>query len=246
MVDTMQLPPLNVNEVFGPTIQGEGPDVGKPCLFVRMHGCPVHCPGCDTSYTWNGTEKGHVTQHETLKNTLLALKGNDPIGLVVSGGEPLIYYQSEALLNIIRTPGRWTFVGLETSGYAGNKPLIRRDLRAFLRCFTTVCLSPKITPCLHGQQKDDDLLRNCPMMAEEMAQMYLKFVVKDINDITAILNFRQNYPYMASYPTYLMPYGNDRETILKTIEWMIPHAARYGFIITPRLQALLWGLKRGV
>ena len=38
---------LPVNEIFK-TIQGEGPDIGKPCIFIRLHACPVQCPGCDT------------------------------------------------------------------------------------------------------------------------------------------------------------------------------------------------------
>ena len=32
------------------TIQGEGPFVGCPAFFVRLHGCNLMCPNCDTLY----------------------------------------------------------------------------------------------------------------------------------------------------------------------------------------------------
>src|SRR5690606_9075665 len=38
---------LNVNEHFGPTIQGEGPSAGQLCTFLRLAGCHVKCSWCD-------------------------------------------------------------------------------------------------------------------------------------------------------------------------------------------------------
>ncbi len=42
---------LNINEMFE-TIQGEGAHTGIPSIFVRLQGCPVGCPWCDTKHTW--------------------------------------------------------------------------------------------------------------------------------------------------------------------------------------------------
>lgn len=41
---------LAVNSIFH-TIQGEGPFAGMPAVFVRMAGCNLQCPMCDTEYT---------------------------------------------------------------------------------------------------------------------------------------------------------------------------------------------------
>lgn len=41
---------LDVQDVFL-TIQGEGPFAGRPAVFVRLAGCDLQCPGCDTDYT---------------------------------------------------------------------------------------------------------------------------------------------------------------------------------------------------
>jgi len=34
---------LNVNEIFGPTIQGEGPHTGRLVGFLRLAGCNLAC-----------------------------------------------------------------------------------------------------------------------------------------------------------------------------------------------------------
>jgi 7-carboxy-7-deazaguanine synthase len=34
---------LTVNEVFGPTFQGEGPLAGQRAMFVRLSGCSLRC-----------------------------------------------------------------------------------------------------------------------------------------------------------------------------------------------------------
>lgn len=38
------------------TIQGEGPFTGMPAVFVRLAGCNLQCPACDTDYTSTRTK----------------------------------------------------------------------------------------------------------------------------------------------------------------------------------------------
>lgn len=45
-----------VVELFGPTIQGEGPDVGTPCYFVRFGGCDFRCGFSDHAAANNGAQ----------------------------------------------------------------------------------------------------------------------------------------------------------------------------------------------
>ena len=37
--------------------QGEGTHLGKSAFFIRLHGCPVHCPWCDSAGTWHPDHK---------------------------------------------------------------------------------------------------------------------------------------------------------------------------------------------
>ena len=44
---------LPVSEVYGPVWQGEGPDTGRRCSFLRLGHCNLACDWCDTPYTWD-------------------------------------------------------------------------------------------------------------------------------------------------------------------------------------------------
>lgn len=172
-------------------------------------------------------------------------QGRSKLGLVVTGGEPLVYYNLPSLQEAINR-GRFQWTGLETSGYAGKKELDPGALNAFLLEFTTVTVSPKITPCLHGLQEDHELLKNIPLLLRCRPRMCHKFVIRDDFDIQSVLSYQQTFG-IPSEDICLMPYGNERDEILQIIEKEILSACyQYGFTVTPRLQALLWGMKRGV
>lgn len=69
------------------TIQGEGPFAGHPAIFIRLAGCNLQCPGCDTEYTF-GREAWDINR--ICDAALSIAKGNAGCDLVViTGGEPL-------------------------------------------------------------------------------------------------------------------------------------------------------------
>ncbi len=64
------------------TIQGEGPLAGSVACFVRLSGCNLDCPLCDTDYT---SKRKRVAPEELVEVVRAIL----PSGLVVlTGGEP--------------------------------------------------------------------------------------------------------------------------------------------------------------
>lgn len=77
---------LDVHSIFK-TIQGEGPFCGHPCVFVRLAGCNLQCPGCDTEYTQGRRAMG---PYEVLAqvNELWRSDRWRPGLVVVTGGEP--------------------------------------------------------------------------------------------------------------------------------------------------------------
>jgi 7-carboxy-7-deazaguanine synthase len=76
---------LNVHSIFY-TIQGEGPDAGRPALFIRLAGCNLRCWFCDTDF-----EKGTEYSVLDLMDKVATIARNSRCGLVViTGGEPLL------------------------------------------------------------------------------------------------------------------------------------------------------------
>ena len=79
---------LAVNSIFY-TIQGEGPFAGSPAVFVRLAGCNLQCPMCDTEYT----NRTSMDVERILCNIEGAgLDGKMPKApcnlVVITGGEP--------------------------------------------------------------------------------------------------------------------------------------------------------------
>ena len=74
--------PLTVNEIFF-SIQGEGTRAGRPCVFVRLTGCPLRCTWCDTAYAFHEGDRRSP-------DSVLAAVAAYPCRLVcLTGGEPL-------------------------------------------------------------------------------------------------------------------------------------------------------------
>lgn len=73
---------VQVHSVFH-TIQGEGPFTGHPAVFVRLAGCNLQCPACDTDYTsnrWTSSPAGVLEYVQEQKQA--------PSLVVITGGEP--------------------------------------------------------------------------------------------------------------------------------------------------------------
>lgn len=76
---------LKVTEIFY-TIQGEGPDQGRPAVFIRLTHCNLRCYFCDTQF-----DEGHELSLQTvIEECLMLLQGHRCDLLVITGGEPLL------------------------------------------------------------------------------------------------------------------------------------------------------------
>lgn len=73
---------LYVHSIW-PTIQGEGPFVGNRAIFVRLWGCNIQCPACDTEYTANK----QLYQVNELMDCINQVQPRCQL-VVITGGEP--------------------------------------------------------------------------------------------------------------------------------------------------------------
>lgn len=100
---------IPVHEIFGSTVQGEGFWAGALVDFIRLAGCPVGCPWCDTGYADGGKHTPRTSY--SIEQIIQQVRSRR---VVISGGEPLIHRQ---LAGLIQALGRKTEkVHIETSG----------------------------------------------------------------------------------------------------------------------------------
>lgn len=95
---------MKVNEIFY-SLQGEGARTGMPSVFIRLSGCNLRCPFCDTS---------HEQFSEMSEDDIIAEVNRFPADyVVITGGEPTLSLTSE-LLDKLHAAGKK--IQIETNG----------------------------------------------------------------------------------------------------------------------------------
>ncbi|HEK85385.1 MAG: 7-carboxy-7-deazaguanine synthase QueE [Candidatus Saccharicenans sp.] len=104
------LPTLKVNEIFF-SLEGEGLRQGEPTIFVRLSGCNLRCPFCDTKYAW---EDGQPMPISAILSKIVGISRLFPTNWVsLTGGEPLL----QDLRPLIRALRKGGFrIQVETNG----------------------------------------------------------------------------------------------------------------------------------
>ena len=104
---------VDVHSIFH-TLQGEGPFTGTPALFVRLAGCNLQCPLCDTEYTAN--RQVYDISELTREISLRLWKHNCKL-VVITGGEPLRQASVPRLCELLLDAGYPdAYIQVETNG----------------------------------------------------------------------------------------------------------------------------------
>lgn len=226
---------MKVNEIFGPTIQGEGPSQGKQVMFVRLAFCNLACSWCDSKYTWDWKHHDRAKEvHEMDIDTILGkLHGCDSV--VISGGEPLL--QQNGLIPLVaslRASSRW--VEIETNGTI----VPRAEILAMVN---QINCSPKLSNSGDSRAKrvNDKALK----VLSSSEKVYFKFVISCEEDINEVIEYVQTYNIKSDH-VYLMPLGKTPGELVLTTAMVRELAHKHGFVFSSRLHIELWGQKRGV
>jgi len=128
---------LKLTEIFY-TLQGEGRYTGYPAVFIRLAGCNLNCPWCDTVHSSNF--------QATADTICMCVEGNLPakdsesVLLVITGGEPTL----QDYWTLVRELHSWfpnNTIAMETNGRAADETALR-ILRNTQNLYLTV--SPKL------------------------------------------------------------------------------------------------------
>jgi 7-carboxy-7-deazaguanine synthase len=106
-----------VTEIFH-SIQGESTHAGRPCVFVRLTGCPLRCTWCDTAYSFYGGVE------MALVDVLARVRAYGCPLVEVTGGEPLHQPEAFDLITALCDAGHEVLI--ETSGAVDITPVDRR------------------------------------------------------------------------------------------------------------------------
>jgi len=98
---------MRITEIFH-SIQGESTYAGRPCVFVRLTGCPLRCTWCDTEYAFYGGQE--LTDEDILRK----IRAFDCSLVEITGGEPLA--QSACFPFVSKLCDNGYTVLIETSG----------------------------------------------------------------------------------------------------------------------------------
>jgi 7-carboxy-7-deazaguanine synthase len=148
---------MKIAEIFK-SLQGEGRNQGKVCLFIRLSGCNLHCRWCDTEYA-------RITGIEmSLDGVLEQVWRVNPQYVCITGGEPLLQANElePLLLSLCK---RGTAIDIETNGTIDFTRL---------QPFAAICMDVK---CPSSGEESDLALLDAIKKEDSV-----KFVVKDVAD----------------------------------------------------------------
>ena len=227
---------MRISEIFY-SIQGEGRLLGVPSVFVRTSGCNLRCRWCDTPYTsWKPEGKSW-----SVKNILAEVAKYPTRHVVITGGEPLLAPDIEALTLQLRQRG--AHITIETAATI-YKPLAG-DL---------ISLSPKLANSTPWKKSKGEFAAmhekrrlNHPVMQQfiDSYDYQLKFVVerkKDLDEVRAVVDRLQ---HVDPAKVMLMAQGIKQEELADKARWIVESCKRYGYSYTPRLHIQLFGNRRG-
>lgn len=223
-------------------LQGEGKSLGKKMILMRLVGCNIQCPDCDTIYTWK-TSKDIKSQYVkyNLSNLVKDIqhwkKTFNIRHLLITGGEP--YLWEKKLITLLEVLNNFKFE-IETSGY-GEWSIIKNHDGLIKNIQFNI--SPKIGTLSAKSSLnpwDIKILENPP------PHYIVKIVVSSKNlkdEYQYIETLRKKYK-IPKKKIYIMPFAKSREELLDQIEDIVNFCVKHQYELSPRLHILMFDTAR--
>jgi 7-carboxy-7-deazaguanine synthase len=235
---------LPVVEIFGPTVQGEGPAAGRPAYFIRFGGCDFRCAWCDSLHAVEPAEVRRALRL-SIDDVLKRLGGlrPGPRLVVLTGGNPVLL-ELGALVGALHAVD--FEVAVETQGSVWRDWLTQVD---------NLVVSPK--PPSSGMATTEHIRSFEAFLGRlrpGLPPTTLKVVVFDTGD----LEFARRVHATAPTLPLLLSTGTDVglseiETLTRLSErfrWLCEATASQVDLadvrVLPQLHVIAWGTTRGV
>lgn len=228
---------LVLAEVYGPSLQGEGPSAGTPASFIRTGGCDLSCSWCDTPFTWDSTRydlRAELTRMPVDDVARQVEEHAVPL-VVITGGEPLLHQtQSGWVLLLNRLSGAGLRIEVETNGTIAPSPFT-------VGLVTQFNVSPKLANS--GMQLGRRIRPDVLAAFTATNKAVFKFVcstARDVDEAAAVVTGCE----LPRDKTWIMPEGTSTAVVLESLRAVTDRAIRHRFRVTPRLHTLVWGQER--
>lgn len=232
-----------VAEIFGPTIQGEGIDVGVPCYFVRLGGCDFRCVWCDSMHAVDPALVRELPKMSPLVIAdKLALLPGGYERIIFSGGNPALYDLEPVFKAIMsRSPRNWRFC-IETQGTV---------IPTWLDWVDTCVISPK-PPSSKMVHKIEQLQAFYDAAFTNARATCVKVVAFDRNDLAFAGHIARKLNLREIWISVGTNKDDTSETLLERYRLIANmclndfSSSKINFHVMPQMHVLLWGHKLGV
>lgn len=225
---------MKISEIFY-SIQGEGPSIGVPSVFLRLAVCNLRCSWCDTKYSWDWEHYDYEKEVTELSVECVAkeILAYDCRHLVVTGGEPML--QQIELGRLLQKLNAF-YVEVETNGTIVPTQEIRDSVDQWN-------VSPKLSNS--GNSREAREIAECYDRFNSLSNSYFKFVVEDRDDLREIIELLARYS-IPRERVILMPESTSPESLREKSVWLAEACKSEGFRFSTRLHIILYGNKRRV
>ncbi|MCC8399526.1 MAG: 7-carboxy-7-deazaguanine synthase QueE [Rickettsia endosymbiont of Platyusa sonomae] len=204
---------LEIKSIFK-TIQGEGPFVGMPAVFIRLGGCNLACNFCDTDF-----EDFNILTINNIIEEIKKLTINIKL-VVITGGEP---FRQPIELLCHKLIDLDYLVQIETNG------TLYRDLPDKVH----IICSPKATK--NGATKNGYSLLRDDLLSRINALKFL--VAKNIPEYSNIPEVGQS---KYNIPVFIQPMDQNNPLLNKENEQLaIDLALKYGYRLSIQIHKIL-------
>ncbi len=206
-----------INEIFM-SIQGEGREIGKPTVFIRLTGCNLRCEWCDTKYAF------YEGKEMSIEDVIKEAERYKIKRVCITGGEPLL--QRDEVLKLVDVLlSKGYDISIETNGSLSidgipEGVLISMDWK---------------TPSSGESEK---MLESNLKLLKEKDQ--LKFVIADERDYEYAKDFLKSHDVECE--VIFQPLGG------LNLKWLAERALedRLDVRVLPQLHKIIWGGEKGV
>lgn len=226
---------LKVGELFY-SVQGEGPTMGRPAVFLRLTGCTLDCVWCDSAVVWK--RKPAITPVAHLVRDIGVLFNEWSCQrLILTGGSPLMQQTGlVALTQALKQKFPKMVVEVETEG-------VLRPWGNMAQLVNQFNVSPKLASSEMPQNRR--IVPDTLTWHAKEPKSNFKFVVVSSDDLGEIALLAQHY-HIANDRIWLMPNASSRATLQLRGPVVAQWAKERGYNYSSRLHIELWDQAVGV